>query len=338
MFHFPQYPEATGGDGTDTTAQDDAQTPTSDDADVASEEQGTEQATSTEEEESPETAPGDEEGEGEEGADLRLDELSDEDLEALLAAYKDRFLKSKDLQSEIEKLVRRQVERQVSERTRGYEAETAEERLIEQGKQAARSVASLADLAQKELAKAAKGEDFNADLFKPEEMVRHLGEYGTAVQSIVNNQFDMAIQAAWESVFSDEGLPALSEEQAEELADVLETFNRMKGDPRQAPKSKDYFFSSLLQFVAARGAEFGAAQERDRAAKAKTVSEKIAGKNALAAAKAKLESARRPPSAPKSKPTPKSGDLMEAYREAKKAGDKVRAQELVDEMALQGIR
>lgn len=332
-------PDEMGNPVPDTTAQDDALTATGGDADKTPPDQDTEPIASTQEEEQSETAPDEEEEESAETV-ADKDELDDETIEAIIEAYRDKVLKSKRLQSDIDRIVRSQVDRQVSERIRTSETESESERLVNQGKAAAKNIADLADAAQRELEKATKGEDFDGSVFKPGELVRHLGEYGLAVQSYINSQVDTALQSAWDATFDEsEGLPPLSDEQADDLSGLVETFNRMKNDPRQSDKSRPYLLGSLFKFIASRGKEAGAAQERERSEKARSVRDKIAGKNAVAAAKAKLESSRRPPAAPASKPKPAgSGNLMDDYRAAKKAGDTAKAQSIVDQMATEAFR
>lgn len=311
----------------DTTAQEDAPTPPPPvEPEARLEVPGTEQEA--------ETAPApEEEPEKAEGADVTA-ELDEETLEAIAEVYRDRLLSSKALGDQVQQAVRKEVERQVTQTTRVQDAGSRSELLINQGKAAARAVAEIAESAQRELGKAAKGEDFKSELVKPEELVGHLGKYGTAVSAYVSDQFDVAVESAWDAVFSDDGLPPLSEEQAGELAGMIEIFHRMEGDPRQATQSKPYFFANLFRFIAARGLECGATQERTRSEKAKTIGEKIVDKNAIAAAKAKIEKERTPPTAPKSRPrAPTGGATDAAYQEAKKAGDHDRAQSIVDQMA-----
>ncbi|KKN82247.1 hypothetical protein LCGC14_0310600 [marine sediment metagenome] len=328
------YPDETGDTpASDDSAEDDAPKTTSESTE---EEASVEPDTDQTSEDESETAPDpDAETKEEEEAD-DAGELDDETIDALGEAYKDRFLKSKPLADEVSKQVRREVERQVSQRVRSVETESRSGDLVTRGKLAAKAVADFATEARAELAKAAKQEDFRSDIVDPEKVVGHLSDYGTAVSAHVSGQFDSAVEKAWASVFDgDEGLSELSEDQAGELAEMVETFRRMEGDARQAEAAKPYFFTSLFRTLVGLGRAEGQEIEKSRASKAKTAGEKIVGKNAVAAAKAKLAKEKAPPKTPKSS-GPITGNLEDQYDKAVAAGNTTRAQSIVDQLSKQG--
>ena len=178
----------------------------------------------------------------------------------------------------------------------------------------------------------------NSSIFNPTQMQQAIIQYGSAVVAAEKSRFDKAIEEGFDAVFQDM-LPSFSDEQAGELEKILETARRMEGDPNQAAAAPNYFVSSLIKFVAERGVDHGAEQERKRLESRKTLTDKIAGSNAIAAAKAKLERERAPPASPKSVPT---GDdatpSLETYNRLKKEGRYAEAQQVVDEMARLGVR
>ena len=275
--------------------------------------------------------PGDEGGE-------ESEDLSDEDLDAIAELYGERLLKSKTLDSRLSKLVGKEVERQVSERARAQETTAQVDTLVARGKTAAQSLYSVVDAAQKELAKAQKGEDFSADVLSPDKFVADMRDFGSAVAADVARTFDQAVEDAWDEVFS-EVLPAVAEEQVGDAVALVETYQRMRADPRQAPQAEAYFFKGLLKFVAERGREFGEKDAIERMGKAKPLLEKISSRNAVAAAKAKIEGQKNPPATPKSKPTDIGAAISdEAYDKAKAEGNNALAQQIVDEMARRRAR
>src|SRR3990170_3134315 len=329
-------PEDTDRETVDTTTQPDALTP------PPSTESPETPATTDTAETAPDSA---EEGESADEADTTeeprvTDELDDETLSTLAEAYGDRLLATEQLREQVNRAVSKEVERQVRRTLREREVESQSGDLISVEQAAAQEINRIFSSARSELDKASKGEDFDAAVFNTESLAKHLGSYGSAAQSRAERQVDAAIEGAWDDVFSGDSLPVLSDDQAEELSGITETFNRMRGDPKQSERARSFLFSSLFKFVADRAIETGAVKERERVEKARSASEKIAGKNAIAAAKAKIEKERTPPATPKSSPTePSVGNLSdEAYAKAKAAGDFAKAQAIVDARARRAFR
>ncbi len=321
------YPgESGGGAAGDDNADEGAQTGPQDGEEEPKAGEGTEEES---------TAPGpDDESETEEETDDE-GELDDETIETLSEAYRERIMKSKAVSDLVNQQIRREVERQVSQRVRGAETETRSEDLASRGRRTAQAVVDLASAVQTEFVKASKGENFKSDVLTPEIMTQRVGEYGTAIAAYISTQFDSAIEEGWDSIFEDAGLPAMSDEQAGELAEMVETFRRMEGDTRQAANAKPYFFTRLFKTLVELGRADGIAKEQSRQSKAKTATEKIVGKSAVAAAKAKLAKEKAPPRTGKSTPAV-TGDPLDAYDKAVAAGDKDRAQSIVDQLAKQG--
>lgn len=326
------FPGETGGGDGDDSAEDDAQNLTSDsDEEVEPVDQDTET-------EDGKKAPGPEEKESEE-EEADTGELDDETLETIAEAYRDRLVKSKHISDLVSKEVRREVERQVSQKTRTSDAESRSGDLIGKGRSAAKAIVDLATIARGELVKAAKSEDFSTDLISDDKLAEHLRDYGAAVVAYNSNRWDSAIEDGWDKTFDgDDGLPALSDEQADELAEIVNTFRRMEGDPRQEAEARPYFISNLFKTLVALGRTDGVAQERARLSKSKVAADKIAGKNAVAAAKAKLSKDKAPPRVGgKGSPARITGDPYEEYDKAIDAGDTDRAQSIVEQLSKQGF-
>lgn len=257
--------------------------------------------------------------------------LDDETISALSDAYGDKLLQTKSIKDAVAAQVKQEVRRQVEDATRGADAQNEVTALIERAKQAVVGIAQAVGSAKTELEKAQRGEEFSTSTLEPEKLEAHLRDYGSAIVADAARTYDTAIERGFDEVFS-EVLPQLTDEQAEELAGIAMTYERMKGDPRQSPKATDYFVNNLFRFVASRATEHGTQAERDRLAKSRTVREKIASKNAVTAAKADLAKEKVPPQAPASAPR-EGGYTQEDYDKAKDAGDYDRAQDIADAMS-----
>ena len=317
-------------DKEDTPAQEDASTPTPDEQEPL--QTGPDDADAVKEETvEEEPAPDGEEAADEEGDET--EDLTDDDLEAIAEVYGDRIIASKKLGDRIAKSVGDEVKRQVTEQTRSREQASQVDELVARGRNAAQGLYEYVDTAQKELAKANKGEDFSSDGLDKEKFVAHMRDFGSSIAADVARNFDQAVEAAWDEVFS-EVLPAVAEEQAGEAVTLVETYQRMRADPRQAPQAESYFFKGMLKFVAERGVDYGRKDAIEKMGKAKPLRDKITNRNAAAAAKAKIESQKNPPRTPESKPTSIASAFSdEAYEKAKEAGDTELAQKIVNEQA-----
>ena len=184
------------------------------------------------------------------------------------------------------------------------------------------------------MAKAQRGEEFNAGVFDQQQLVSNLREYGSAIVAEQAHRYDSAVEGAYESLFGSDGLPLPTEEQSDILRQAMEIAQRMEGDPNQSAQAKTFFFKSIFRFVADRALEQGASQEQTRVKSQKSVKERIAKSAARKAGKADAEAEKTPPRTGKSKArTGSSEPSMELYKELKAEGKKAEAQAVVDAMA-----
>ena len=268
--------------------------------------------------EAPEEAPKEEEAEW---------DLDQDTLDAIVATYGDRLRKSKGMEETITRDIKDEVARQV----RGYvsttDSQSQVDQLIGRGKAAAANIQRLADAAKTELG---KGEEADPNVFDSKELITSLEQYGSATAMYERHILETATQSGFDGIFGDV-LPELSDTSSEELSTITNTVNRMRGDQNQFSKADGFWMSELLKFVAHRGMEHGAEQERNRVVSKQTVKERIVNSNAVTAAKANLEAAKAPPRTPKSEPREAIPEFSEeGYRKMKEAGDNVKTQEYVN--------
>lgn len=264
------------------------------------------------------------------------EDLDDDTLDAIAEAYGERLLKGKRLSTTVAKQVREEVSRQVREQQSATDSTSRIDQLISQGKTAAESMQRLAGAATEELKKAVDDEAYtpNANIFDPREFATSMEQYGAATAQYERHVLETATQEGFDSVFG-EVLPELSDEQVDDLKTLASNTNRMRGDSRQYNKADGYWMSELIQFVAKRAMEHGAEGERTRLASRSVVKGKIAGTNAVKAARAKIEADKGPPRTPKSDPTPTITEFSEAgYREIKKTNDPVKIQDYTNRWAM----
>jgi hypothetical protein len=282
-------------------------------------------ATDAAPDEAPEDAPADEEEPS--------DELDDETLEALAEAYDDRLRKTKTLSRSVTQQVKDEVGRQVREHQSVASTQTRADQFVNQGRSAAENIQRLANAARGELDKAGGDEPVNASVLDPKEMVASLEQYGSATAMYERHVLETATQDGFDHVFG-EVLPELSDEHVEELQGITTTINRMRGDQQQYTRADSTWMTQLLDFVARRAMEHGAAEERSRLASRSAVKGKIADTNAVAAARAKIEAGKTPPRTPKSEPQSVVTDFSEdGYRTIKKDGTPEQIQDYVNRWA-----
>jgi hypothetical protein len=266
----------------------------------------------------------------EEEADQELDDAT---LDALVDAYGERLRKTKGMETSIKTEVKAEVARQVQDYRSTTDSQSQIDQLINRGRSAAQHMHQLAEDAKTELGKASRNEEANPDVFNSQEFVSSLEQYGSATAMYERHVLETAAQDGFDKVFGDV-LPGLSDEHAEELGTITNTVNRMRGDQNQFARADGYWMSELLNFVARRGMEHGAAQERTRVGSKKTVKESIARSNAVVAARAKIEADKGPPRAPKSEPRQAVPEFSEdGYQKMKEAGDDAKTQEYVNRWA-----
>jgi hypothetical protein len=229
--------------------------------------------------------------------------------------------------------VKAEVARQVRDYQSTTDSQSQIDQLISQGQRASQKMRDMGKAAGEELAKAARNENSNPDVFNPQEFVESMEQYGSATALYERHILETAIQDGFDKVFGDV-LSGLSDDQTEELTGITNTRDRMRGDQRQSARADAYWLSELLNFVARRGVEHGATQEGARMASKKTVKESIAKSNAVVAAKAKIEADKGPPRTPKSEPRQAVPEYSEeGYQKIKEAGDNTKTQEYVDRWA-----
>lgn len=263
------------------------------------------------------------------------DDLDDETADALVEAYGDKLFSSKKLQERISRAVQDQVTQQVTERTRSMETQGEVANLIERGRRAVTGLTTLAQNAKAELDKATAGEEFDTKVFEPSAFMGHLSDYGQAIVAEVAGRYDGAIQGAIEYTLT-QRLPELTDTQAQEFLGIVQTAQRMEGDPKQRKDAKAFFVGASMSFLFDRAVETGMLMERERAANQSTAAEKIAKSNAIKAATAKIAKDKPLPATPGNIPTstgPAGGTFNREYYRQLKATDTQKAQDYVNSFA-----
>ena len=311
---------------TQEETQEDPNTPkseeTSEETPTASSET---EETPTGEEPASDEAPTETPVEEEEAADL-----DEETLEALAEAYEDGLLKTKRLKGRVTKSIKEEVARQVRDHVSTVDSQSKVEQFISQGDEASKKMGALVTAAKEELGKASRSEEFSADVLNSQEFVEAFHNYGASTAQYERHVLETATQEGFDQVFGN-ALPTLSDDQSEELNGIANTRARMQGDQRQSAKADKYWLTELLNFVAQRGIEHGATQEGVKLASKKTVRDKIAGTNAVKAAKASLEKGKTPPRTQKSDPRSVGVEYSEeGYQKIKQTNDPVKIQDYVN--------
>ena len=317
-----QDPNVPGPEDTPTDEADTESTETPDASDAAAD---TAQAEDTEEDAA-------------DSAEEPSDELDDETIEALAEAYGERLRKTKTLSKTVSQQVKDEVQRQVREHQSIASTQTRADQFVTRGRAAAENIQQLAKTARGELAKVGTDEVPNVNVLKAEDIQTSLEEYGSATAMYERHILETATQVGFDHVFA-EVLPELSDDQVAELESITTVVNRMRGDRQQFARADAEWMSRLLDFVAHRAMEHGATEERQRLASRSAIKGKIANKNAITAARAKLEAGKAPPRAPKSDPKQLVTEFSEnGYREIKKTGTPEQIQEYVNRWATRAPR
>jgi hypothetical protein len=277
-----------------------------------------------------EAAPEAEDTESEESAEQETD-LSDDDIAAIIDVYGDRILTSGKLADANAKSIRDEVAKQVATANHTREVEGENAGVVEKGRTAVTAFTQAVENYRAEFKKAGAGESFNAAIADGDELGGLLKDFGSAVLAGTQGTYERAIQAGFNSVLSND-LPELSDKQAEELTGITDTWNRMKNDPQQANVAQAFLVSKLWEFATPLLKAAGAQEERSRAKKGQPLKERIAGTNAIAAAKAAIEKQKVPPKGSADAPRGRPGATIEEYERLVGEGKFDKAQEVVNAM------
>ena len=254
----------------------------------------------------------------------------------IVQEFGDEILETDQLKDRINKLVRSEVEKQRLELQRARDAEVQVERMLQQARTSADRLAGMAQVAKAEIEKAARGEEVRADVFDPTWFAQELGQYGQAMQTEVKNYYDRSITSAFEDIPTSV-MPVPSEEDMATLTNQIEVAHRMARDPNQYARAQRHFFSSLFNFIGEQARKAGAAEERERLGRQRTLQSKITNTNALKAAVARQARAKAPPEAPLGMPQTSApvtiADMEARYEQLKKEGKTSEAQDMVNRMA-----
>ncbi len=309
-------------EGTDETTNEDSQTEDTDDSDASpngkaelAKDDEDESDDSDSEETSEDDADGDE-GEDETESESDTDELSDEVLSDFSRAYSDRIMGTEAMQEKVSKLVQSEVAKQVASQVRGQTATSEREALVNRGRAAVIELTTLGESAQAELAKASKGETFQAQVFDNDKYVKNLQIYGEAIKEDTRSLFEKAIEDGFNGVLTG-SLASLVDAKQSDLTEIVRNHEATRADPNKAAQAEPKFVTDMVQFIVDRATELGAQQERERASKGKAVNKQIASSNAVKAATAKIQSQKNEPNTPKSKARKGKGSYtIEDYEKA----------------------
>lgn len=287
-----------------------------------------------------ETAPdGDEDDPESETPDFT--ELDDDTLAAFFDVYGEKFTESETVQKLVDERVERQAQKSIEDSRRGQQRTSEVEQIIQKGKDSVQEVAEsikVAESAYTKLRSQAKSEELDElgpeILFDPQKLGTAIQGYGTAMSAEATLRYERALDGAFGGILADVAPDGLTPKETEKLETIVNNATRMRGDTAQSQdEAVGYFLKEVMQFVATKATEKGAALEKSKAAKRRKVGEAIAGSNAVKAAKAKLAKERLAPGSPKGKDTAGVGaTLIEQYRQAKKEKNYDRLGEIEEEM------
>jgi hypothetical protein len=277
-----------------------------------------------------ETAPEETEEEPEEESDDDFD-LDDDTLAAIVEVYGDKITSSEAVQKLVDERANRQAQQRLDEGRRGQQRTSEVQQIIDKGKSSVQKVAEFINGAEgnygklKALAKEEELEFSGPDqLFNSQELGSAIQDYGMAMSAESTLRYERALDGAFGETLADLAPDGLTPKETEKLETIVNNAQRMRGDTAQSQdEAVGYFLKEVMSFVSSKAAEKGAAQEKARSLKRKEVGSKIANKNAVKAAKAKLAKTKLAPKSPKGKETTggTGGTLMEQYRKAKEAKD-----------------
>lgn len=237
-------------------------------------------------------------------------ELDDDTVQILGKAYKEKLLEVPEIKEEIERIAQENVNQRLREQARLDEVKSDVDKTIERGKIAIQAVNGSLNNAREAIKAAIENNEPLSEkaleALNPELIAAGLRDYGQSIIAATELALDSSIEDSFDRVFSTT-LPEMTEDQARQLATIVHTAERMKGDPRQANMARPFFFAGLLHFVATCGIQTGMAKAQQAAGEKSKAAERIAKSNAVKAAKAGLERNKLPPKTPASVPDTNRG-------------------------------
>lgn len=263
-------------------------------------------------------------------------ELDDETLDALITAYGDKLAEHPSLKSRLEEEIQRRQQELIEQSTLESRARQTREAVLVQGREAVAGLAKAVEEYRQALERLEEGDEIDLNkLPSIEDVQRHVATFGTAVYADVTAEYDQAFAQA---VMDTAKEVTLTPQDAEEIAKIVATAQRMEGDERQADRAKSYLFGGVLKVLVNRAKDIAKEEARAELDKKRSAVEKIANSNALKVALAKQAGKKIPPattggstsSAPESL---SREDLLRAYEAARDRGDIAEADRLAFELS-----
>jgi hypothetical protein len=289
-----------------------------------------------EDEESEEEEVGESEGEE---AEIDLDEISDDDLEALLDVLEPRLLEHPRVKKTLEERAKAEADRRFEERRKAELQALESEQLVLQGRTAVERLMEVYDKLHTNLKKALEGEDAEAIEVSRDELLSHLGAFGAAAVAETRKAYDDAFTTAFREAVQLTG--EMNDDDRERVVKIVQTAARIAADPKQGQvPANTYLFTETIKFLTERAREAGRKEAEAEFLKRREALKKLAKDTPVKAAIAKITNARKKlptkptPSAPASS---EDNISIEAYRAAKAAGDYEKADAIVQALAAKGI-
>lgn len=271
------------------------------------------------------------------------DEITDEDVEDIVAALEDRLIANPKLAAQIEARAAAEANRRIEESRRTQTDSEETDRLIDQGREATTSLYGLLGNVSGELAKAAKGEPYDPTPPDPEKVKGFLGQFGGAVVAETRRHFDNGFTASFRAVAKELGVE-FDPADAEKIKTIIQTTERIEGDKEQGRgPAIAYLYTESWKLLTAKAKEAGRTEALAEVKRQEDASAKIKDKNSETSALAKIRKQRKNspahPVAPEAGSEASGGDDLsdDAYRAAKRAGNHAEADRIVEQRALQGI-
>lgn len=298
---------------------------------------------------------GDDEGNGDEDADsdkgtagatdadVDADtdpEITDEDVENVVAALEERLIQHPKLAQRIKEAAETEATRRFEEQRAASTMTEETERLIQKGRGATQSLYDLIGTFGAELGKAAAGEKYDPTPPNFEKVQEHLGEFGAAVVAETRRAFDKGFENAFRSVSKELGVQ-FSKEDLETMKGIFQTVERIEGDPKQGRgPAVQHLYTESWKLLAQKVKQTSREATLNEVKSQRDAAKKIKDDNAETAAIAKITRQRKKmPSksvAAESTGTNASGDdySEDAYRAAKARGDHEEADRIVQQRGL----
>lgn len=263
-------------------------------------------------------------------------ELDDETLDALITAYGEKLAEHPSIKSRLEEEIQRRQQELVEQSTLESRARQTRDAVLVQGREAVAGLAKAVEEYRKALERLEEGDEIDVDkLPSVEDVQRHIATFGTAVYADVTAEYDQAFAQA---VMDAAKEVTLTPQDAEEIAKIVATAQRMEGDERQADRAKSYLFGGVMKVMVNRAKAIAKEEARAELDKKRSAVEKIANSNALKVALAKQAGKKIPPATgqPGAPPAPESlsrEDLLRAYEAARDRGDIAEADRLAFELS-----